>query len=70
MNQTIIPSTATATFVIRFTRETTAGESRWRGCIEHIQSGESASFLGLEALLDFLRRFGIMPEEQNSLAHR
>jgi hypothetical protein len=65
MNQTIIPSTATATFVIRFTREAAAGEVRWRGCIEHVQSGENASFLGMEGLLTFLRRYGIMAEEQN-----
>jgi hypothetical protein len=63
MNQTIIPTTTTATFVIRLTRETTTGEVRWRGCIEHIQSGENASFLELEALLEFLRRFGINPKE-------
>jgi hypothetical protein len=67
MNHTIVPATTAATFVIRFTRETTTGEVRWRGCIEHIQSGENASFLELEALLDFLRRFGITLEEQNPL---
>lgn len=64
MNQTIIPKNATATFVIRFTRETAAGEVRLRGSIEHVQSGESAAFLELDALLDFLRRFGITVEDQ------
>jgi len=65
MNQTSIPITPTATFVIRFWYELTAGEERLRGCIEHIQSGEHVAFLDLEAMLSFLQRFGIRIEEQN-----
>jgi hypothetical protein len=47
------------TFVVRFWRETSAGELRWRGQIEHPQSGERASFVELEAMLDFLHHYGI-----------
>jgi hypothetical protein len=36
-----------------------AGSVRWRGQIEHVQSGQSAAFLELEAMLRFLRRFGV-----------
>jgi acyl-coenzyme A thioesterase PaaI-like protein len=64
MNQSTAPTTTTATFVIRFTREPTAGEVRWRGSIEHVESGERAAFLELAALLSFLRRFGITVEDQ------
>jgi steroid delta-isomerase-like uncharacterized protein len=59
MSQTLVPKTATATFVLRFWRETTAGEVRWRGRIEHVQSGEGVSFLDLEGMLQFIREFGI-----------
>ncbi len=31
-----------------------------RGRIEHVQSGESATFQGLDAALDFIRQFGVM----------
>jgi hypothetical protein len=47
------------TFVVRFWRETSAGEPRWRGRIEHVQSGQSAAFLDLDAMLGFLHRFGV-----------
>jgi hypothetical protein len=47
------------TFVIRFWRETSTGRQRWRGQIEHAQSGERVAFLELEELLGFLHRFGI-----------
>lgn len=53
------PSSTLVTFVVRFWRETSAGEQRWRGQIEHAQSGEKAAFLELEAMLSFLCRFGI-----------
>lgn len=46
------------TFIVRFWRETSAVGGRWRGRIEHVQSGQSAAFLDLETMLDFLRRFG------------
>ena len=52
-----------ATFVVRFWREPSAGQARWRGQIEHVQSGQSAAFLDLEAMLRFLRRFGIQADK-------
>jgi hypothetical protein len=48
-----------ATFVVRFWRETSAGELRWRGQIEHVQSGQRAAFLEVDAMLRFLHRFGV-----------
>ena len=53
------PKTATATFVLRFQRERTAGEVRWRGSIEHVQSGEAIAFMDFETMLRFLWRFDI-----------
>ena len=49
-----------STFVVRFWQEWSATGSRWRGRIEHVQSGESAVFLGLDGMLDFVRRIGVM----------
>lgn len=54
-----------STFVIRFWREWSAAGSRWRGRIEHVQSGESVTFLGLGAVLAFIRRFGVMLDEKS-----
>jgi hypothetical protein len=56
MTQSPSPS---STFVVRFWYETSAGEGRWRGQIEHVQSGERVAFLALDAMLSFLCRFGI-----------
>ena len=53
----------TSTFIVRFWREWTGAETRWRGRIEHVQSGQRADFLALAALLSFFRRFGIQMEE-------
>ena len=57
------PATPMLTFVLRFQRETTAGEVRWRGSIEHVPSGEWAAFLEIDSMLSFLRRFGIPIED-------
>ena len=59
------PVPPASTFVVRFWREWSAGEARWRGRIEHVQSGESATFIGLEAVLVFIQRFGVT-EDTNS----
>lgn len=59
-----IPTSPVSTFVIRFWREWSAVRPRWRGHIEHVQSGQSATFLGLDAMLDFMRRFGAMLEDE------
>ena len=57
----------TATFIVRFWRETTESEERWRGRIEHVQSGESIAFLDFDAMLNFMWRFGIIVEGQHQL---
>jgi hypothetical protein len=59
MKQSVLPKTTSATFVLRFWRETTAGKIRWRGSIKHIQSGEEIAFLQIETMLNFLNRYGI-----------
>jgi hypothetical protein len=64
------PSAATTsilTFVLRFQREAMTEGTRWRGSIEHVQSGEKAVFLELEAMLAFLRRFGIKMGQSHHL---
>jgi hypothetical protein len=53
------PKTVSTTFVLRFQRETAAGEARWRGNIEHVSSGEATAFMDFETMLRFLQRFGI-----------
>jgi hypothetical protein len=57
------PIPSISTFVVRFWREWSAGGARWRGRIEHVQSGESATFVGLGAVLVFILRFGVMADE-------
>ncbi|MBC8263984.1 MAG: hypothetical protein H8E47_07655 [Anaerolineales bacterium] len=41
-----------------------AAGPRWRGRIEHVQSGESAAFLGVDEMLCFVRRVGVMKGEE------
>lgn len=53
------------TFVLRIQRETTASEERWRGSIEHVQSGEVSAFMDFETMLRFLQRFGIRAGDQD-----
>jgi len=54
-----------STLVIRLWREWSVAGSRWRGRIEHVQSGESAAFLNLEGMLDFLQRFGVKAQDDS-----
>ena len=54
-----------STFILRFWREWSSSGTRWRGHIEHIQSGESATSLGLHEILDFLQDHGIMVNHSN-----
>ncbi len=68
MNQLAVPTTTTATFVLRFWRETTAGEARWRGSIKHIQSGEEIAFLHIGTMLNFLHRYGIRICDSDKIA--
>jgi hypothetical protein len=53
-----------STFVLRFWREWSASGSRWRGRIEHVQSGQRADFVELQGILEFVRAFGVMAEDQ------
>jgi hypothetical protein len=53
------------TFVLRFQREITAGEARWRGSIEHVPSGEAIAFMDFETMQRFLQRFGIRTGNQD-----
>ena len=59
MNQSSTGTTTTMTFVVRFWRDWTGTTSRWRGRVEHVQSGQQASFLKIDDLLGFFERFGI-----------
>jgi hypothetical protein len=57
-----------STFVVRFWREWSAAGPRWRGHIEHVQSGESAAFLDLDEMLAFVRRVGVMGGDESRFA--
>ena len=59
-----------STFVVRFWREWSASGPRWRGRIEHVQSGESVAFLGLDEMLDFVRSFGAMLNDESRSAKK
>lgn len=50
---------ATTTFIVRFWREWSGLQPRWRGRVEHVESGRHASFLEIGDLLGFFERFGI-----------
>ena len=54
-----------STFVVRFWQEWSAVGPRWRGQIDHVQSGESAAFLDVEGMLDFVRRVGVMGGDES-----
>ena len=56
------PVSPASTFVVRFWRERSAAGSRWRGRIEHVQSGESASCLDLESILAFIQHLDVMTD--------
>ena len=51
-----------STFIVRFWRDRSGDESRWRGQIQHVQSGECASCLDLEGMLDFIQDLGVMAD--------
>ena len=53
-----------STFVVRFWREWSAAGSRWRGRIEHVQSGQRSDFVELEGILEFVRALGAMADDQ------
>jgi hypothetical protein len=43
---------------VRLWREASASGVRWRGRIEHVQSGEGNAFLDLKGMSGFMRQFG------------
>jgi hypothetical protein len=53
-----------STFVVRFRREWSAAGPRWRGWVEHVQSGEDTAFLDLGEMLRFIRQFGAMADNE------
>lgn len=59
MNQPPAEATTTKTFVVRFWHEYSDTESRWRGRVEHVQSGRRQDFLSLEEMLGFLQQMGV-----------
>lgn len=46
----------TSTFIVRLRAEWSPTGQRWRGHIEHVQSGEKAWFRDVEAMIGFIRR--------------
>jgi hypothetical protein len=58
------PAPPVSTFVIRFWHEWSAARSRWRGRIEHVQSGQHADFERLEGALNFVQSLGVMAEDR------
>ena len=59
MDRPTAETTAIVTFVVRFWREWSAGQPRWRGRVEHVESRQRGDFLHLSDLLGFLGCFGI-----------
>lgn len=53
-----------STFVIRFWCEWSATAQRWRGRVEHVSSGDGATFVALQDMLGFVKAYGIMPEDE------
>jgi hypothetical protein len=53
-----------STFVLCFWREWSGTAGRWRGRIEHVQSGQRADFVELADVLDFVQGLGVMAEDQ------
>jgi hypothetical protein len=53
-----------STFVLRFWREWSITTPRWRGRIEHVQSGQRADFADLEGMMEFVRDLGVMADDQ------
>lgn len=64
------PVPPVSTFVVRFWQEWSVAGPRWRGRIEHVQSGKNVAFLDLAGMLDFIRRFSAMPDDQSRSAKK
>jgi hypothetical protein len=50
-----------STFIIRFWQESGSDAPLWRGQAQHIQSGEQVIFTDETMLIDFIRRWVMMP---------
>jgi hypothetical protein len=59
MTQLSTHATALTTFVVRFWREWSKGQPRWRGRVEHVQSGQGMSFLAVDEMVGFFRMMGV-----------
>ncbi|NIN69148.1 MAG: hypothetical protein GTO63_31560 [Anaerolineae bacterium] len=59
-----------STFVVRFWREWSVTGPRWRGRIDHVQSGENAAFLELDGMLGFLGRFGVIADGEGEVTRK
>jgi hypothetical protein len=55
-----------STFVVRFRRLWSLAGAGWRGRIEHVQSGNTSSFLSIEEMIDFIGTYGILLEDGDS----
>ncbi|HEX6383384.1 MAG TPA: hypothetical protein VF177_01830 [Anaerolineae bacterium] len=56
---------AAITFVVRIWPEWSLSGPRWRGRIEHLQSGRTLAFHDLEEALAFIRASGVFAGEQH-----
>ena len=56
------PITLVSTFIVRFWQEWSASGPCWRGRINHVQSGESATFIDSGRMLQFVQSLGVMIE--------
>jgi hypothetical protein len=52
------------TFVIRIWLEWSLSGPRWRGRIEHLESGQHTAFENLDRILVFIRASGVFTGEQ------
>jgi hypothetical protein len=52
-----------STFVVRFWREWSVAGPRWRGQVDHVQSGQTNRFVALDELLAIIRSYGVMASE-------
>ncbi len=59
------PPPPISTFVVRVWPKWSAERTRWHGRVEHVQSGESIALQNEQALLEFIRRFGALPTDND-----
>lgn len=64
MDQARDSATPMNTFVVRFWRQPRQDEIRWHGQVLHIQSGETAAFADVEALVSFMEQWVRLTRQQ------